>query len=1110
MMKIRTKRAFLAVLSISSLLMGVGYSSWRIAEVEKDISVSNPTTSSSPKAYIVGKEDVRYAKIEKALEVAQSGDIVVLIAPSKPASNSRSWYVIEENCEIKEGVTLLVPPDSDSVSGLTSSNLSSLIQKMQQCDNSQGAPTSSFASESNKRVSLNIDTGVTLTNNGTIIVGGFLSGGTSDAGNVGQTAYTYAEIVLWSNARIVQNNANAALHCYGNICESSEENNSKITINKGTLYVPFVVNDYRGFNVSYAMSNGAVSNEGCSPFNRFELPNIGNHLTIKYGVNVKGLVNLYLSYGALDVDEVAHKTLDLVGTSSSCLIQLTSSSSYLEYKFSGSTRKMTLNIYNGCKLGNLEFTLTVSGQTIDMNTKTAFLPISYAFDISLLSSGSSCEFDFTSQMVKLLPGSSFTVGSNVTLNCSSLIVYSAFVDGSIGNAKYTTNSMPSSTYYPLKAGAILKVEDGGSISAKNIAGNIYCNDSSAITYSSSRVVTAKEPWQLGQGSSLSQYFIIKDYLNVMEESQVVPISYMDKKRVYFFSNRFDSTSSYAAIATLYVDSSSIGTAYGVQKVFFTDSSSTLRLGFVNNVYKAMSSPLGGSLSKYSYNEEVATNGEDMIAGVCNSSLAISSNESGVNQFEVQSISIKSNRDKVDGKDPLYVGKKLSLSAVIVDGDRAYLPEVTWSSSDTSVATVDQNGTVTGIKLGSVTISASCMGKNATYDTEVIEGSGLMDPTNMWLQSTNGYKGTEMNGTTHDVGTANDGSKNFAYNEKVTSVGTIGMSLKIEPEDAYITGIKWGYVAWGSKSYMLDPNDSNIKINTAETTLGGENDISIKSVNIVFEGDTGASPDSEVLTCDVYYGDGSMQTLTYVFDYDNSSYCILPDSLILMADLSYKKAEDIKVGDLVMCFNHETGKIEPNAVIINEHADEEESEHEIVTLIFESGRETRISGKQGFFDCNENKYVYIDHSNVERYVGHTFFGIKGNGSLEHTRLRLLGYHIENIITKVYSPDTARHFDIIADNMLEMPAEIDGLFNIFEYDSETLKFDEEKMKLDIEKYGLLSYEDFKELIPYEVYMLIPGEYLGVSIGKGLLTWDKFHEYVKLWSKKLYDGNAHKDDK
>ena len=229
-------------------------------------------------------------------------------------------------------------------------------------------------------------------------------------------------------------------------------------------------------------------------------------------------------------------------------------------------------------------------------------------------------------------------------------------------------------------------------------------------------------------------------------------------------------------------------------------------------------------------------------------------------------------------------------------------------------------------------------------------------------------------------------------------------------------------------------------------------------------------------------------------------CLLYDSMLLMADGTYKKAGEVVPGDMVMSFNHETGKIEPTAVIVNDDVNNEATNYNVINLHFSDGTKTSIVSEHGFFDLDLNKYVYIREDNYSQYIGHSFYGINGNGDLSSKKVKLLSVDVEEKFTKVCSPVTANNLNIISDNMLSMAGGIEGLFNFFDYDPVTLKYDEAKKEADIEKYGLLTYEDYKDLLPYEVYEVLPCQYMSVSIGKGLITWDKIKEYINHWSDQL----------
>lgn len=230
------------------------------------------------------------------------------------------------------------------------------------------------------------------------------------------------------------------------------------------------------------------------------------------------------------------------------------------------------------------------------------------------------------------------------------------------------------------------------------------------------------------------------------------------------------------------------------------------------------------------------------------------------------------------------------------------------------------------------------------------------------------------------------------------------------------------------------------------------------------------------------------------------YCILPTALILMADGTYKQAGLIKTGDMVMSFNHETGKIEPNVVIGNDDIENPASVHNVVHLEFANGKSTDFVYEHGYFDKTLNQYVYLHENDSNNYIGHEFVFIE-NGKI--TTSKLIKTSVSKMLTKLAAPATANHLNLIVDDMLSMEGGLTGLFNIFEYNPDTLAFDYEKMQQDIDKYGLLGYEYFEKYFPEEIYNLLPCKYLGVSIGKGLITWDVFEGYVNKWKDQLLEN-------
>ena len=226
-------------------------------------------------------------------------------------------------------------------------------------------------------------------------------------------------------------------------------------------------------------------------------------------------------------------------------------------------------------------------------------------------------------------------------------------------------------------------------------------------------------------------------------------------------------------------------------------------------------------------------------------------------------------------------------------------------------------------------------------------------------------------------------------------------------------------------------------------------------------------------------------------HETAKNCLLPGTMITMSDGTKKLVEQIQPGDMLKVFNHYTGEYDVSPVVFNES--EPKQDVKVINLEFSNGSTIGVIYEHGFFDLDLMKYVYIDEYNYNDYVGHRF-NSDGNNIVTLNRA-----YITTRYTEVYSPVTAYHLNYFTEDILSMPGGIEGLFNIFEYDDD-LKYNEELMKQDIEKYGLYTYDDFKDYCSYEFYQAFPAKYLKVAVGKGYITFDEIIYLINRYKTKV----------
>ncbi|MDE7430989.1 MAG: InlB B-repeat-containing protein [Lachnospiraceae bacterium] len=217
-------------------------------------------------------------------------------------------------------------------------------------------------------------------------------------------------------------------------------------------------------------------------------------------------------------------------------------------------------------------------------------------------------------------------------------------------------------------------------------------------------------------------------------------------------------------------------------------------------------------------------------------------------------------------------------------------------------------------------------------------------------------------------------------------------------------------------------------------------------------------------------------------------CVAEGTLITLADGSQVPVESLKGDELLLVWNLHTGTFDVAPIIF---IDSDPARiYKVINLYFSDGTSAKVITEHAFWDFDLNKYVYL-REDADKYLGHWFNKqiTTQDGTMAWTKVQLTDVIITEEHTTAWSPVTYSHLCYYVNGMLSMPGGISGLFNIFEVDSESLKFYEEAMQADIDQYGLFTYEEFCELLPVseEVFNAFNGQYFKVAFGKGLLTED-----------------------
>lgn len=223
---------------------------------------------------------------------------------------------------------------------------------------------------------------------------------------------------------------------------------------------------------------------------------------------------------------------------------------------------------------------------------------------------------------------------------------------------------------------------------------------------------------------------------------------------------------------------------------------------------------------------------------------------------------------------------------------------------------------------------------------------------------------------------------------------------------------------------------------------------------------------------------------------SSGNCVAEGTLITLADGTQKPVEELTGEEMLLVWNFETGSYDSAPIMFIDS--DPQGHYDVVKLTFSDNTEVDVVTEHGFYDKTLNKFVYLDE-NASDYIGHSF--VK-QASSSYEEVTLTDVTIDTEVTRTYSPVTYGALCYYVNGMLSMPGGIEGMFNIFEVDRETMQYDAEAMQEDIATYGLFTYEELSQFLPVseELFNGVNGQYLNVAIGKSLITLERLQELAE----------------
>lgn len=222
-------------------------------------------------------------------------------------------------------------------------------------------------------------------------------------------------------------------------------------------------------------------------------------------------------------------------------------------------------------------------------------------------------------------------------------------------------------------------------------------------------------------------------------------------------------------------------------------------------------------------------------------------------------------------------------------------------------------------------------------------------------------------------------------------------------------------------------------------------------------------------------------------------CITGDTTVTLDDGRNIPVSELHDNDKIACWDFDNSRLTfaPLTAFFKKHDD---NGFNVIRIHFEDGSNVGIIFEHLFFDLTLGKFIAVNADNID-FIGHDFAKINQQGLIVPVKVKAIT--LNDKVYEAFSPHCKSYLNFFANGFISGTGSLLGLCNMFEFDTDNMRFETIKKEHDLKFFGRLGYAALKDLVSEQFFFDNHCDEFSVAFGKNLISYQNFRNFIRKFS-------------